>query len=416
MKTLHTFCHLGAILAIIGASTLGLAQDETVESDTFTYNVGEVNWLTGQGVALGGILTPSVYANGTFGVFEPGANPEDFQNGDHDPQNEAGIQGIDIHFGLNINDVLTGMVTTFLYQSEDHEWQGNLEEAYIHYAIADNLLLGGGQFLNSFGFQNTLHLHDWAFVNQDLPNARLLNEGELVTQGGEVVFLTPGNNGRLTIGFGGVRSHGHGHGHGEEEEDHDEEEHHLEADEANFNDNVFSTNYRFHLPFDPSIALNGSVAVGENGFGRDTYVYGIGLQKIWNGHDHGSGVPEFCTGALLFRTELIFRDVDAVDEEDGDALQFSDEGISTMLQYGICDRANVSFRHDWVSGVGMAELPDAHRFSPALDLFLGPDGRVRTRFQYDHIRNDEIGSEHVGWLQVQIQWGGESGSHVGHLH
>ncbi|MEO0445840.1 MAG: hypothetical protein AAF191_07175, partial [Verrucomicrobiota bacterium] len=197
---------------------------------------------------------------------------------------------------------------------------------------------------------------------------------------------------------------------------------------------VLSADYRFRLPFDPSAQLTASLLTGENGFGKHTLAYGVGLQKVWNGHDHGGGGEDFCTGAFMVTSEFLGRSVDALLEEEhheeegedhGDeegeeeeivALDFSDFGFSTSFLYGLSDSVILGLRHDWVSQVDEAELADTHRISPAITAFLGPQQRIQTRFQYDYLQTDGVETEHAGWFQVQFQWGGEGGPHHGHNH
>lgn len=422
------------LLAPICLFSLLQAQDTTAE--VFEYHVGEVNWLTGEGVNAGGFLFPSLYVNGTGGAFEPGANAEDFSTSEHDPQNEWGVQGVEVHLDLNFNEEVTGTVSGFGHQVEDHVWEAELEEAYLHWHLNDTISIGGGQFISAFGFQSDLHLHDWAFVNQNLINSRMVNEGELITQGGEILVRAPGH-GLVTFGFGGIRSHAHAHGHGddhdegpdEHEEDeheaeedphdedpHDEHEHEtFEMDDAGFRSWAFTSDYRFRLPFDDRIVGSLSLGLGENGFGRNTSIYGAGIRKVWNGHDHGHGGPDFCAGALMLQAEAIGRNVDAR-LEDGDEVTFSDYGFSNSLHYGLSDRATASLRHDWVSAVELAELNDRHRLSAALTAYVDPEQRVRARIQYDYTIDDTVGSEHAAWFQIQLQWGGSGGAHHGHGH
>lgn len=242
----------------------------------------------------------------------------------------------------------------------------------------------------------------------------MLNEGELITQGGEVILSHPHRDMTLTFGFGGVRTHAHEHEHDEEEDedhDHEEEEHHIEADEAGFNNWVTTADLKWALPGDGSATASASIGVGENGFGETTFVYGFGLQKIWGAHDDGDG-PEFSEGSLLLRTELIGREFDAADE-DGEVLDFDDQGVSTSLIYGLAEATTVSFRHEWVSGIEDLELADYHRYSPAFTTRLGRHCNIQARLQYDYNQNASLPSEHVGWLQIMWQWGG--GGH-GHDH
>jgi hypothetical protein len=438
MKYITTVLSLSAILAhSLTAQEVGPAQANGGE--TFEYHVGEVSWLTGEGINPGGFLFPSLYVHGTGGAFEPGASAEDFSTSHHDPQNEWGISDVHLHLDLDFNGTVTGSVTGFGAQGEDHVWEAELEEAYLHWHLNDTFSVGGGQFQNAFGFQSDLHTHAWSFVNQNLINGRMVNEGELVSQGGEILVRIP-SSGLLTFGLGGIRSHAHDHGHEdedehgheeeghddhEEEEEHEEEDHHdehdehhdehFEMDEAGFRSWAFTGDYRFRLPFDDSVVGSLSFGLGENGFGRNTSIYGAGLRKVWNGHDHGQGGPDFCSGALMFQAEVIGRNVDAK-LEDGDDVTFSDYGFSNSIHYGLSDRTTASLRHDWVSAVELAELNDRHRLSAALTAFVDPEQRVRARVQYDYTIDDTIGSEHVAWFQIQLQWGGTGGSHAGHGH
>ncbi len=418
MKHITTILSLSTLLVhALTAQEVGPAQANGGE--TFEYHVGEVSWLTGEGVNAGGFLFPSLYVSGTGGAFEPGAKAEDFSSSEHDPQNDWGVQAVELHLDLNFNEEVTGMISGFAQQGEGHAWGATLEEAYLYWHLNDTLSIGGGQFLNAFGFQSDLHVHDWAFVNQNLVNSRMLNEGELVSQGGVLLVRTP-SSGLLTFALGGVRTHAHDHGHGDEHGGHDEEAHHdeeehVEANEAGFQSWALTSDYRFRLPFDDSMTGSASLALGENGFGRNTYVYGFGLRKVWNGHDHGFGGPDFCSGAVMFQSEIVGREVEAY-AEDGDALEFDDYGFSNSIHYGMSDRVTVSLRHDWISAVEVAELSDRHRLSAALTAFVDPEQRVRARVQYDYNEDVTIGSEHVAWFQIQLQWGGTGGSHAGHGH
>lgn len=420
-------------LAVVSVSVLGsVAVAQESSEEVFVYNVGERDYLTGEGVEVGGFLFPSLYVNSTGGALEPGATAEDFATSEHDPQNEWGVQAVHLHLDLNFNGVVTGSVSGFGNQGPDHVWEAELEEAYLLWHLNDDVSIGGGQFINAFGFQSDLHLHDWFFVNRNLINSRMVNEGELISQGGEILLHTPGS-GLLTFGLGGIRSHAHEHAHGEaeheeEEHEHEEEEregdedHHdehehepFEIDEAGFQSWAFTSDYRFRLPFDDSLIGSASLGVGENGFGRNSKIYGAGLRKVWNGHDHGRGGPDFCSGAVMLQGEVIGRTVDGF-LEDGDEVTFDDYGFSNSLHYGLSDRTTLSLRHDWVSEVELAELNDRHRLSAAFTAFVDPQQRVRGRLQYDYTIDDTVGSEHAAWFEIQIQWGGTGGSHAGHGH
>ncbi|MEO0415049.1 MAG: hypothetical protein AAF226_08875 [Verrucomicrobiota bacterium] len=414
-----------AALGIFG--TAALAQDEEV----FEFS-NEFNWLTGENASILGFIEPELYFIGVGGVFGDGLEASDLATTEHDPQRDIAVQGIEAAFHINANDILTGRVNLGAFQAAE-EWEYHVEEAFLHYKLTDFLAVGGGRFLNAFGFQAQRHLHGWDFVNQNLVNSRMLNEAELVTEGGSAIITLPDQRSRITFGAGDVRTHAHGHeeeGHHDEEEEehhdeeegehHDEEEgehhdedddhgheEHLEAEGANFNNSVFTADWRQYLPFDPSAAVTASIATGENGFNQNTTVYGFGFEKIWGAHDHGAG-PEFCENAFMIRSEFIGRRVEI--EHDGENSTGEDFGLSTSAHYGLSEVTTLSLRHDWVSEMEELELEERHRISPAITHAFGPNNMIKARVQYDYTDADSLASEHAAWLQFQISWGG------GHNH
>ena len=97
--------------------------------------------------------------------------------------------------------------------------------------------------------------------------------------------------------------------HGDEHhDDHGDEhgDHHMEAEGINISDVIGSADVRYYLDADQTTMISGSLAVGENEFGTNTWVYGVGLQKLWGGHDHGNG-QEFCSGSIKLKAEAIGR-------------------------------------------------------------------------------------------------------------
>jgi len=405
---------LALALAIPAAAVLALpsplaSQEVGFESGEFVYTVGEVNYLTGDGVSLGSFLFPSLFVTGTGGVFDGGSEAEDYATHEHDPQNDIGFQYLEMHMGVNFDDVITGMVAALAHHGHDHEWELELEEIYLHLHLNDWLSIGGGQFLNSFGFQNHVHIHEWFFVNQNLINSRMLGDADLITQGAEMI-IRPSSAGRFTFGLGNAREHAHGH-----HDDDDDDDAEIDADEAFFEDVLATLDYRFKLPFDDNMIGSASFGLGENGFERNTYLYGVGLRKVWNGQIIDLGAPDFRAGTLMAQAEFIGREVKAINEDDEFA-SFSDYGFSTAVHYGLSDRCFASLRHDWISGVEIAELDDRHRLSAALTAFVDPGQRVRARIQYDYTPDNHHGGEHAAWFQLQIQWGGIPGFHHDHTH
>ncbi len=400
--------HLPAILIFGLTITFSLfsASGQT-DSDDFVYNTDDFNPITGQGASIGGFIFPELFVIGVGGVFESGSNPEDYSNSEHDPANKTGIQAVELDVMLLFSDTLNGFVSGTGFQGENHVWEAELEEAYLTVQINDALSVTGGQFLNTAGFQSHRHIHTWDFVNQNLVNARFINEGHLISQGGQVT-IDSDEIGTLTFGIGGVRTHAH------EEEEEEEEELAVEAHGAEFNNFVFTVDHKFRLPSDPSLTIASFLSGGENGISDETYVFGVGFRKVWNGHDHGANGIEFCTGAIQLQSEFMKRNVQGLNEDE-ELFDFDDYGFATTLLYGLSDSLVLSLRHDFTSGVDGSELHATHRISPAITAFFGSNDRIRTRLQYDYVNHEETVGEHVAWLQVMMQWGGD-GSHAGHNH
>ena len=143
--------------------------------------------------------------------------------------------------------------------------------------------LRGGQFFNRFGYQSAIHNHSWDFVNQNLVNGRFLTEGELITQGGELTLPVPlpmmsASFLSVSVGDARVEDHGHeeeGHGHGEEAE--------FEAEGAYFGDLLYGVHWINQYDINDRNRLSATVssAFGENLFGRDTEIYGVGFEYLW---------------------------------------------------------------------------------------------------------------------------------------
>jgi len=346
-----------------------------------------------------------------------------------------------LHIDSEIGENITGLVYGVALQDENDNWETAIEEAKITYAINETLSIGGGQFLNKFGFQNKAHVHMRDFVNQNLQNSRLLSDGELITRGVELDYK-PNSRWAFNVATGKARLHDHDHGHhgdhddhegedhddhegedhddheGEDHDDHegedhdDHEEHHMEADGINISDWIASTDVRYYLDDDQTLMVSGSLAVGENEFGTKTWAYGAGIQKLWGGHDHGNGI-EFCQGSTMIKAEAIGRSAE-VKHEDGDSDDVSDWGFSAAIYYGLDEMTKISARQEYISDLAELELEERHRTSFALTRNISDN--ILGRLQYDYNRSDSIEDEHALWLQFQIGIGGSGGSHAHHDH
>ncbi|MBN78474.1 MAG: hypothetical protein CMO36_09770 [Verrucomicrobiaceae bacterium] len=416
--------------------------------EVFEHTVGE---SLGSSI-LGVDFDPVVHLNLT-GLLESDTPVSDLATNEHDPSRDYQVHPIELHTNYGFSDQLRGAVHVTALESMDKDWEMELEQVKLTYDLNDSLSITGGQFLNRFGFANEHCVHAWDFVNQHLQNSRFLNEGELITRGISVDY-TPSSRWSFNFSAGKARVHEHDHGHhghgdhhddhgdehhddhddhegeehddhegeehddheGEEHDDHegeehhddhegeehgDHDEHHMEADGINISDVIGSADVRYYLDDDRTTMISGSLAVGENEFGTNTWLYGIGLQKLWGGHDHGNG-QEFCSGSIKLKAEAIGRSAE-VKHEDGDSDDVSDWGFYASIFYGLDEMTTISARHGYVSELEELELEDRNRTSLALSRNLSDN--VLARIQYDYNRSDSMDNEHAIWLQFKIAIG-----------
>ena len=408
--------HIFSILSLSMFIALPMNAEEV-----FEHTVGE---SSGSSI-LGVDFDPIVHLNLT-GLLESDTPVSDLATNEHDPSRDYQVHPIELHTNYGFSDQLRGAVHVTALESMDKDCEMELEQVKLTYDLNDSLSITGGQFLNRFGFANEHCVHAWDFVNQHLQNSRFLNEGELITRGISVDY-TPNSRWSFNFSAGKARVHEHDHGHhghgdhhddhgeehhddqeGEEHhDDHDGEEHgdhddhHMEADGINISDVIGSADVRYYLDDDRTTMISGSLAVGENEFGTNTWLYGIGLQKLWGGHDHGNG-QEFCSGSIKLKAEAIGRSAE-VKHEDGDSDDVSDWGFYASIFYGLDEMTTISARHGYVSELEELELEDRNRTSLALSRNLSDN--VLARIQYDYNRSDSMDNEHAIWLQFKIAIG-----------
>ena len=362
-------------------------------------------------ISEGIVFVPEVYLNLTGSILDSDKPVTEYATSEHDPQKDFQIHPIELHVDTQINESVSGLLYGIALQNEDAEWETEIEEARVKYKLSDSLSIGGGQFLNRFGFQNKSHVHMRNYINQNLQNSRLLSDGELITRGIEFDYILRNS---LSINFatGKARLHDHGHENHEEGEHGNHEVHHLEADGINISKWITSADVKYFLDDNETLMLSASLAVGENEYGTNTWLYGAGIQKIWGGHDHGNGI-EFCEGATKIKAETIGRNA-GITHDDGDLDKVSDWGFSASLFYGLNEMTTLSVRQEYISQLEELELEDKHRTSFALTKNI--TNNILGRIQYDYIRNDSIQNEHALWLQFQIDIGGSHDSNSNHGH
>ncbi len=379
-------------------------------------NAPAMDWFTGEGVSLGGILFPHIHAVGVTGMSTADPIPE-LAVGHHDPQNTFTLQALELGVSLRAGEYLRGFAVYSAFTDPDGALDGEFEEAFLKLEkLPGGLELRGGRFYNRFGFQAAEHNHAWGFVNQNLANGRMLREGELVTEGGEITWNPPTPfRSAISLSLGRPLKEDHEHEHGEEAE--------FEAEGSNFDDYVAGVNLLARLDYNDFYqnTLTLSAAWGDNDFGRTTQIYGTGYQYQWraNGYEPGGAY-------LRWTTELFYRNIGAESgghehehehaeehhaekhshAEGSERATFDEFGFYSSAAYGFNEHIETGLRAGWVSGIDEMGLDSRWRISPNLTVSLNEQRTVYVRLQYDFDHSSDWGAEHSLWFQLGFNWGG----------
>ncbi len=356
----------------------------------------ESDLWTGSDAHLGGIFFPHLHAFGVIG--DTSGDPMDLALNGHDPSRSGfNLLALEPAFSMRLGDHLEGFVVNSYLTDGDGHFTGGNEEAFLKLVnLPGSFEVRGGRYFNRFGFQNARHNHSWDYVDQHLANSRLLQEGELTSIGGELTWNLPTRfPAALSVSLGAPPS-GHGHGH-EEEEAEEDHEHGLEAELANFDDYIATANLvgQWRLNDFHQWMGSTSVAIGENGFGEDTQLYGLGLEYLWRENGLQAGGSYF-----RWRTEALLR---LIDTATGDHDEF---GIYSSVSYGLSAQLEASLRVGYVSSLDDFELDERWRLSPTLTWSLNADRTVYTRLQYNYDHSSDFGDAHGIWLGLGFNFGG----------
>ncbi|MGJ8633713.1 MAG: hypothetical protein ACSHX7_07330 [Luteolibacter sp.] len=408
-----------------------------------------------EGYSLGGVIFPHLHVFSAYGFSS--ADDGELAVNDHDPQREFTLQGLETGLSLRAG-MLQGFATASGITDTEGDFSFTLEEAFLKLVdLPLGLELRGGQYLNRFGFQNSVHNHGWANVDQNLVNGRFLNEGELITRGIEISWNVPIaalQSSVISASFGRTETHDHSHG----DDDHGHEESEFEAEGANFSDTAVTLVWKSQYDIDDMNRVTGIVsgAWGDNEFGRTSQVYAIGLEYLWRENGYGAG-----GNSIRWRNEVMYRQFGAVsghlpgeeedehadehededhDEDHGDEEHededhddedhddedhddedhddedhddevvrrenFSEFGVYSSFTYGIDDTVDLGLRAGWVSGISEAGLDNRFRLSPSVTWYMDEARIVQARLQYNWDHSNEFGDEHSIWLQLGFNLGG----------
>lgn len=401
----------------------------------------EINWLTGEGVSLGGILFPSAHFQAAYGGTSADGL-DHFGAGHHDPVSDGWtIQGFEFGASLRPTEWFEAFGSYHLYQDAiSRNWDGKFEEWFVKFKnLPGGFELRGGRFLNRFGLHNSTHLHGWNFIDNNLVNGRFLGDDGLNIIGGEISWKLPTPwTSMISVSVGQAQGHGHDSTHAHSE---DHTHHEVAAEDLLFKDTVTTVDWthQFHYNDFHQFRAGLSGAWGENEMGYNTQVYGIHFQYEWRENGLEAGGKYF-----RWRTEAMFRDSDYLSEhthvhvhktppshkhEEHDHLHEHEEhdheeesheteevhserksaqefGIYTSLIYGMTQNIELGLRGDYVSGVKETSANERFRVSPSATCYFNSHRNAYLRAQYNYDHSPTFKDEHSVWLQVGIHWGG----------
>lgn len=431
MSSHHSLSTLAAAAAAAFILSHGTSQagTPTAHGTAVEHSHDTVNWLTGQGVSLGGILFPHVHFQSVYGGTT-GDDVEHLGPGHHDPQEDGWtIQGFEFGASLRPSDYFEAFTTYHLfYERSTEEWDSEFEEWFGKLKnLPFGLELRGGRYLNRFGLHNSVHLHGWDFVDNQLVNGRFLGDDGLYTIGGELSWTLPIPwTSVLSVSVGVAPEHDHDH------EGHEHAEEALfEGEGALFTDTFVAANWTNQWNYNDfhQFRYGASGAWGDNEFGRTSQVYGLHFEYLWRQNGLETGERYF-----RWRTEAMIRRFGAVGgghehehegeeeheheehahheeeehEHEEEALvrrNLTEFGMYTALAYGFDNGVELGLRGEYVEGIASAGLDERFRVSPSATWYLNKNRTLYFRTQYNYDHSSDFGDEHSVWGQIGFNWG-----------
>jgi len=357
----------------------------------------------------------TIHGNATAGITD--GNHQRTGIHAHDPNNDYNLQGIDIGLSMRANEYIEGFLNANAFLTDEDQLDGEWEEGFLKFknlslpGAAGTLELRAGLYLNRLGTENNVHLHGWNFINANLSTGMFLGEEGLRTKGAEVSWVKELDSGSFSISgsYGRALEHEHDeHDHDDHEgEEHEEEEENESRELAYFNDNFLSVRAQIlHNNTDFYQHRAGvSFAQGENGYGRDTALFGADYTFTWRENGIESGGKEISAGVEYFNRNVEWQD-------ETNASNIGDTGqqsLALKTSYAWNENWKLAARYEWIEGaVGEVFSTDEYqRVSLAIthSRQLSDDWSTVTRLQYNH---DEISNDDNNnlYLQLGFNFGG----------
>ena len=389
---------------------------------------------TAQGIVSGPfnllqISTDLMTAVGTS--TEPDRVVQQLQGGHHDPRKRGfTLQQAEVQITGAIDPYFRGqfvMVTSL--DAETGESIFEIEEAWLTtQQLPANLLLRAGVYLTDFGRVNSVHPHQWDFMDQPVMHTRLFGEDGMRAPGARLAWLLPTATYCEAI-LGAQNANGETmHSFLSSDESYAERPlgGRAFADDGQqvrtLGDVVWNARLASAVDFDDSHTLGGGISglFGPNatGLGADTVIYGADLMFRWRPVDNRRGYPFFkVQGEVLGRSFLAAEQTDVTDPDNPLTVQrqtLDDYGGYLYAAWGFDVGWAVALRGEYATGRGgsyvgngafdRAQDPfraDRIRWSPMLSWQTSEYSRVRLQYNLD--RSDDLDrTAHSVWLNFEI--------------
>ncbi len=339
------------------------------------------------------------------------------QGGKHDPrQNGFTLQGLDVSFSSSIDPrfEFRGGITAIVDAEEGSVFE--LEELYlITKSLPQGLQLKVGQHFVEFGHENTVHPHDWEFVDRPFILTRLFGDDSLTSQGARVAWRTPASWDSQVL-FGMLNSKGEEQisflgKPGEEVGGHTL----ISRDVRDAGDLLYlarwTNDMNISATVSSSLGISGLWGPNASGTTTDTSIYGADVHFAWRSPHMANE-----SRSVWWDTEVLGRRYEAGDPGDPSRELLRDWGLFTQVLW--------KFRPDWIGGVRLeyanANSNDASdpqrdkrkRLSPNLTWSLTEYSRLRIQYNRDWAEHLPGKTADALWLQLQYS----TGDHDDHEH
>lgn len=341
---------------------------------------------------------------------------EELASSAHDPNDEFGLQGLDVGMNFHVDDWLKGFANVNAFTDAEGDLDAEWEEAFLKLSdLPYGIEVRAGRFLNRFGSQNNRHLHAWNFVDRNFSTSTFLGDEGLYTEGGELTWTSDFDRGffALTGSFGNAVTHDHHGGNEEGHGDDDEDEHGHEegAEDAYFSDTFWTARAMVGFNQDDfnQHRLGVNTASGDNAYEEGSSdVFSADYTYTWRENGLEGGGQSFSAGAEFFHRNAIY-------EVGEDA---SHTGWMAFASYELNEKWRFDFRYDRINEVeaGLHGAPadpayeltihGRERYSIAATraFQISDNALARLRLQYNHDKLEE-GSEDSIWLQFSYDFG-----------